>query len=269
MFHPLDPGPPSCSRPTRAGPASDESTAREQSINLTWQATEKDKLKLYWTNSAVRKPHFLQGRTLVSIFITPEAAFSSVIDVNNYQIAWTRPQTNRLLFEAGVSHEPFRFDLLPAPGAVTDIPGILEFSPVRASRNMSGWLSGPTVRYSPKTVNYYRGSVSYVTGSHNLKIGFNLNTQETSVSQHNDRRVGFPQHLRRLSDPRELLGQRQFDGRGEAQHGDLRAGAVDGRPADREPRVCAGTTCGRLSRPVAADQHLGCGIRSSSRRRTW
>ena len=185
VFHPLDPAA-FVFAPDPSRPGIDESTAREQSINLTWQATDKDKFKIYWTNSAVRKPHFLQGRTLVSIFITPEAAFSSVIDVNNYQIAWTRPQTNRLLFEAGVSHEPFRFDLLPAPGAVTDIPGILELAPVRASRNMSGWLSGPTVRHSPKTVNYYRGSMSYVTGSHNLKIGINLNTQQTSVRQDND-----------------------------------------------------------------------------------
>ena len=185
VFHAIDPGA-FVFMPDRSRPAIDESTAREQSLNLTWQATPKDKLKLYWTNSAVTKPHYLQGRTLVSIFITPEAAFSSIIRVNTYQAAWTRPHTNRLLFEAGVSHEPFKFDLLPAPGAVTTIPGVLEFSPVRASRNMSGWLSGPTVRYSPKTVNYYRGSMSYVTGSHNLKVGFNLNTQTTSVRQEND-----------------------------------------------------------------------------------
>lgn len=167
-------------------PSVDESIVREQSINLTWQASPKDKFKVYWTNSSTDKPFYLQGRTLVSIFITPDAAINSDIRTNVYQAAWVRPQTNRLLFEAGVSHQPIQFSLRPAVDAQTTIPGVLEVSPVRASRNMSPWLSGPTERESPKTVNSYRASMSYVTGSHNLKVGFTLLEQDTSVGQSND-----------------------------------------------------------------------------------
>ena len=36
---------------------------------------------------------------------------------------------------------------------------------------MSSWFSGATERNSPKYTNFLRGSVSYVTGSHNLKFG--------------------------------------------------------------------------------------------------
>ena len=42
----------------------DTSTAREQSINLTLQATSKDKFKVYWTNSRTSQDVYLQGRTL-------------------------------------------------------------------------------------------------------------------------------------------------------------------------------------------------------------
>ena len=183
-FHPIDPAA-FVFEPDLTRPSVDESLVREQSINFTFQATSKDKVKLYWTNSSTDKPLYLQGRTLVSIFITPEAAIDSDIRTNVYQASWTRPHTNRLLFEAGFSHQPIQFSLQPAAEAATTIPGILEFSPVTATRNMAGWLSGPTERESPKTVNSYRGSVSYVTGSHNLKVGFNLLTQHIAVSQQN------------------------------------------------------------------------------------
>ena len=172
--------------PDESRPGIDATTAREQSLNITWQATSKDKVKAYWTNSNVDAPHSLQGQTLGSIFLTPEAALKRYVRSNGYQVNWTRPHTNRLLFEFGMSHEPIKFRLDRAPGARTDVPGVLEVAPVTAFRNMAGWLSGPHFRYTPKRVDYYRGSVSYVTGSHNLKVGFSVNPQWTHTQQVND-----------------------------------------------------------------------------------
>jgi len=117
-------------QPDLSRPGVDKATAREQSLNLTLQVTPKDKIKAYWTNSSDDKPNLLQGRTLGAIFITPEAAINSLIRTNGYQLSWVRPHTNRLLFEAGVSHRPIKYVLFPAADAVTDIPGILEVSPV-------------------------------------------------------------------------------------------------------------------------------------------
>src|SRR5215510_6743022 len=51
---------------------------------------------------------------------------------------------------------------------------------------MSAWLSGPTMRNSPQTVNNHRASMSYVTGSHNVKVGYGWVEQYTSFSQVND-----------------------------------------------------------------------------------
>ena len=149
----------------------DPTTIHETSLNLTYQATTRDKVKLYWTNSSTDKPRLLQGRTLASIFIAPAAAISGVIRTNTYQATWTRPQTNRLLFEAGVSHLPVRYQLNSAENAALNLPGTIEVPGPLATRNMAGWFSGATSRNSPKYTNMVRGSVSYVTGSHNLKFG--------------------------------------------------------------------------------------------------
>ena len=166
---------------TRPSPA--ESASREQSINLTFQLTPKDKVKGYWTNSSTDKPHQLQGRALGSVFLQPEAAYRAEARTNVYQVNWTRPHSNRLLFEAGYSHLPTRsYNGVTAEALATGsafLPGILEVSPLTGLRNASSFLT--TTRNSPKRVNFYKGSMSYVTGSHNLKVGFTFQQQGTFI----------------------------------------------------------------------------------------
>ena len=162
----------------------DTSTAREQSINLTWQASSRDKIKLYWTNSSTDQDVYLQGRTLTTFFVAPEASIDSQIDTNTYQASWTRPQTNRLLFEAGVSHQPIGWTFFPTERAVNSLPGAIQLGPTIGVRNMGGWLQGgSTSRWSPKQIDSYRASASYVTGSHNLKFGVSALRQWTFVTQ--------------------------------------------------------------------------------------
>ena len=181
LFYSLDPAA-LVYEPDFSRPGVDQATAREQSINLTIQATQKDKLKAYWSNSMTNRPRYLQGRALGALFVTPEAAVNNQVRTNVYQLNWVRPHTNRLLFEAGVSHLPFGYDLPHAEDAFLGAPGVMEVAPLRVSRNSSSWLSGTDVYISPKNVNYYVGSMSYVTGSHNLKVGVNFNQQRTSTS---------------------------------------------------------------------------------------
>ena len=160
--------------PDLGRPSIDAAIAHDQTIHLTWQATSRDKIKGFWSNSSYEKPRTLQGNTLGALFIAPEAAIQQGVWVNTYQATWTRPQTNRLLFEAGVSHTPVKLSLLPTTDAVPTIPGILEVTSLNAFRNMSSWFSGITERNSPKTSQFVRGSMSYVTGSHNLKVGMTM-----------------------------------------------------------------------------------------------
>ena len=128
------------------------------------------------------RPNYLQGRALGALFVVPEAAVNNTVRTNVYQVNWTRPHTNRLLFQAGFSHMPLGYNLPHAPNAFLGVPGVFEVAPLRASRNSSSWLSGTDEYFSPKNVNFYRGSVSYVTGSHNLKVGVGFNQQRTSTN---------------------------------------------------------------------------------------
>ena len=164
----------------------DNSTAREQSFNLTWQATAQDKIKLYWSNSSTNQDVYLQGRTLQTFFVAPEASIDSDIRTNTYQASWVRPQTNRLLFEFGVSHHPIGWTFLPNDRAVSNLPGAIQLNPTLAVRNIAGWLSGATIRYSPKEIDSYRANVSYVTGSHNFKFGLTALRQWTGTFQESD-----------------------------------------------------------------------------------
>ena len=166
--------------PDLSRPSNDSTYAYEQSLNLTFQLSSKDKLKAYWTNSASGNPYRLQGRALGSLFLQPDAAFAAKTRTNVYQLAWTRPHTNRLLFEAGVSHLPTGSFNGTTDVSVPTLPGILEVSPLTGLRNASSFL-GQTSRNSPKQVQFYRGSVSYVTGSHNLKVGLTFQQQGTFV----------------------------------------------------------------------------------------
>lgn len=178
--------------PNEDMPSLDPSLSREQSLNLTFQATPKDKIKAYWSNSSTDKERELQGRTLASIFVAPEAGINGKIRTNTYQATWTRPQNNALLFELGVSHLPVQYLLQPTEGSQLDIPGTIQVPGPIGARNMSGWFSGAMQRNSPKHTNQLRGSASYVTGSHNIKIGASsLWLGENAINENFDEWTSF------------------------------------------------------------------------------
>ena len=216
----------------------DTSTANEQGINLTWQATAKDKVRFYYTNSFTDQDVYLQGRTLGTIFIAPDGAIVSNIDTNTYQVNWSRPHTNRLLFEAGYSKHPIRWKFDPAAGALVDLPGILQLGPTIAHRNMAGWLSGATDRDSPKDIQMVRGSASYVTGRHNFKFGGSFVRQWTTTIQNSGTNNGnWTSYVVSGGTP----VQAQFWGSSSGDQfrddpGALRAGSVEPGPADGQRR---------------------------------
>ena len=104
-----------------------------------------------------------------SLFVAPEASLRIETRTHFSQFMWVRPQTNRLLFEAGLSMHRQTQGTLDAAGA-SSLPGILDLPNLVASRNMQGWLrSTSSIAGNPRVA--FRGSMSYVTGSHNLKFG--------------------------------------------------------------------------------------------------
>jgi hypothetical protein len=134
---------------------------KNASMRLTWQASARDKLQVYWDEQNECRACDGGGSPTVS----PEA--SSPTDVRwmrAYQAIWTAPISSRLLAEAAFSGMGFTYGREKRGNnreliQVTDQVGPITY------RSMD-WR--PAVSFTPR----YRGSVSYVTGTHNMKIGF-------------------------------------------------------------------------------------------------
>ena len=168
--------------PNLDDPTLEVSNNYEYTLRLTWQAAARDKIQIYYANSNVKQTPALTGSQLFPIYIAPEAGSDGTSAFNTYQITWVRPQTDRILFEAGYSRLPAHTILYPlnndfgSPGngahfdARTDLPSVFEATTLTMSRNMGFFFGGNTVHFSTQNQTA-RASMSYVTGSHNLKVG--------------------------------------------------------------------------------------------------
>ena len=172
---------------TGAGTVIERQDMHEGTLRLTWQATSRDKVQAYYSNNHRVQIPSLAGSQLDPIYIAAEAGSENVGGANVYQVSWVRPHTNRILFEAGVATTPAFYALFPldrdtqlAHGtgredldARIDLPGAFDALSFTMSRNMAFFFSGTDAHYSTSN-NAVRGSMSYVTGSHNLKFGMQL-----------------------------------------------------------------------------------------------
>ena len=89
------------------------------------------------------------------------------------QSTWTMPATNRLLFEAGYS----RFAYIPVFGArpsdgIFDLIQVQEQAAIDGHRANFSYRSISDHRSDWANPNNFKASASYVTGAHNLKVGY-------------------------------------------------------------------------------------------------
>jgi hypothetical protein len=151
-------------------------------VRLSWQATAKNKISGYWSN----QPSHLNdkgggslttsasaGGGLTGSNQTIEATTNNDFTPSNvHQITWSSPLTNRLLLEAG--YGDFLADY-GNRGGRTD--GTFSPAMIRVVEQ-SGFIPGLAYRapvvYQISTIatRTWRASASYVTGAHNLKVGY-------------------------------------------------------------------------------------------------
>jgi hypothetical protein len=108
---------------------------------------------------------------------SPEAA-TAYFDFPYYvtQLTWTSPVTNRLLFEAGFTRFSYYHAGGPGqvpPDGILNI-GVTELSAVggRVPRANYGYRAVSQYNDNYGNPNNWRASASYVTGAHNLKVGY-------------------------------------------------------------------------------------------------
>jgi hypothetical protein len=136
---------------------------------LTAQATSKNKFNVYYD---WQYTYF--GNCFVPTYLTAISACPEYKNIPQYiiQASWSSPVTNKLLLEAGGTVTPQDFHGYRRAG-ISDT----QFSvndPNAPAGLPQTWGSSAAYGANRSDQMNYRASVSYVTGSHNLKTGFTL-----------------------------------------------------------------------------------------------
>jgi hypothetical protein len=133
---------------------------------VTWAATNKDKIRVYLEKQF--NGEYYNGFNTYAVS-TPEASTDAYGRGWIPQVRWTRAQSSKLLFEAGIAYynQPYEQSCRPEPGP-TALPS-LNFS----TGLLSGKCGYTIPPYSSTTKDYnVMAAASYVTGSHAMKFGF-------------------------------------------------------------------------------------------------
>ncbi len=149
-----------------------------QNVNtrLTLQATRRDKINIFWDEQYTCENPCEGAGTGISVEAT-----SSLLTrpLRVIQTSWTNPFTNRILLEGGFSYYTSHRDETKARGetAYPQIPRLTEtgtttnVTPNAAGTAITSGSINNAINWDIKNIQT-RGSASYVTGSHNFKIGY-------------------------------------------------------------------------------------------------
>src|SRR5262245_54079584 len=150
--------------------AIDDQHITDATIRVTWQATHNNKFSFHYDRSIKWRGHRPNNWLTASI----NDPVSDVVQTTqlNYigEIKWSSTLGNRLLAEAAMFTLPVNYTLGFEPDAAPD--AIATFDQVRSV------ISGVSPRMDTNSARMftYAGNLSYVTGSHNLKVGTQVRT---------------------------------------------------------------------------------------------
>jgi len=149
----------------------------EQTMRLSWQMDEKNKFGFYYNNKKREYTNAVNGTSHEALNTTYFFPFSDNL------VQWSAPQTNRLLLEAGFWRHQESWGSRRADSSIADplAVGVTDNAPVsqvpgyvQLITNYHGRVGATdTPSHNPN----YRGNfaMSYVTGAHAFKTGFDLN----------------------------------------------------------------------------------------------
>ena len=164
----------------RSKQAFNNSLERQATVRLTWQATPRNKINAHWAEQ-YNDANYGEGGGAAVPPTTPEAS-SRVLYIPSRQphASWQSPISGRLLAEAGWgmyqaryrfgmrndgSHNPAMIQRLEQGAAETGIPGL-------ASRMPRAPGQGGFTHSLIGNLGSLRASLTYATGAHNMKFGY-------------------------------------------------------------------------------------------------
>ena len=173
-------------------------------VRLTWQASPKNKVNVYWDEqSPCNGAAYFGGdgcRTqpesgaVVGVLGLGGLSSTTSPEISGYlhtiqrvqQVTWTSTATNRLLLEAGLGTFLARWGPQDQPGNPTQ-------DMIRVTEQSASPLNGNIANLSYRSANWnshwngahtWRASASYVTGAHSMKFGY-------QGAHHEDDRTSF------------------------------------------------------------------------------
>jgi hypothetical protein len=155
--------------PDPSQPAIIPGTWRGAQGRLTWQAAAKHKFGLTWDDQ-----DFCKCPDAINAVTAPEAAYDRDFPVERtVQADWTSPVSSRVLLEVSAVQKFDRWGNMHLHEKDTIRPEMISVT------EQGGTIPGLTYRArafynnSYNSTFHYRGAVSYITGSHAMKVGFN------------------------------------------------------------------------------------------------
>lgn len=155
-------------------------------IRLTTQLTSKDKLSVYYENI---QACWCTGYNPSSLISIEAQAYATHHPNYIFQGVWTHPATNRLLFEAGTTITDVTSNFNPQP----DYPNSGNYSSILEATTNFRYRAPSVYAHYPTPQRNFRGAVSYVTGSHGIKVGaqYTYNAFDPGLEVGNDRQWVF------------------------------------------------------------------------------
>ena len=152
-------------------PANDDFNNVVTSNRFTLQATEKNKF-----NVTYDWEYRCDCHRSVSLTLAPEATGRREYYPKILGVTWSAPATNRLLFSAGTASNWLGYGPFPQDETPLDTISVVEQSNSRRYRSVGVNATAASAGYGEKYnfIQNSRFSMSYVTGTHNLKTGVQL-----------------------------------------------------------------------------------------------
>jgi len=149
-------------------PAENDSYWLDGQARLTWQATPKHKIAWLWSQQKSCKcPSLITATTAPESGADNDHGYPLFITTGD----WSAPLTNRFLAEASVLYHHFDWGFLPYADTNPNAIGLTEQTTgVTFKARPSGWSD------RQNRILRYRATLSYITGAHSFKVGFNNST---------------------------------------------------------------------------------------------
>jgi hypothetical protein len=150
---------------------------------VTWQASTKNKFNFTYDEQRACNCGSVSAAQSHEFYLS-----SYRFEPNRLlQATWNSPITNKLLLEAGYSATISQWNMFYQPGVTPDIVSITDTGIGQSYGSAQQYLGFPNSR------NRYtaRASVSYVTGSHNFKTGFQDEIPITSTNYQSNGNMNY------------------------------------------------------------------------------